>query len=132
MQEGGVLERTGYIPQDGPRRNGDRENQECVYELIRNIRDEFKSNKSIWIFSGYKIEELINKNNKTYTNYTNKILNNIDILVDGKFIEELKNISLRFRGSENQRIIDMNKTRNISSNYSTIILWDGMNDRDKS
>lgn len=108
------------------------ENQKYVYKLIEKIRNEFKLNKSIWIFSGYKIEELLNKNNNTYTEFTNKILDNIDILVDGKFIEELKNISLRFRGSENQRIIDMNKTRENYSDYSNIILWKGMNNRDES
>ena len=40
-----------------------------------------------------------------------RMLNNIDALVDGKFVEEKKNIRLKFRGSENQRIIDLNKTR---------------------
>ena len=44
---------------------------------------------------------------------TSLILNDIDVLVDGKFIEELKDISLKFRGSSNQRIIDMNKTREL-------------------
>ena len=105
------------------------ENQEYVYNLIKEIRDIFNFNKSIWLFSGYKIEEL---KSKKYTKFTNKILDNIDILVDGKFIEELKNISLRFRGSENQRIIDMKKTRELYPDYSNIILWEGMNNRDKS
>lgn len=46
-----------------------------------------------------------------YTEYTDKILDMIDILVDGRFIEEKKNINLNFRGSENQRIIEMPETR---------------------
>ena len=49
------------------------------------------------------------------------MLNNIDILVDGKFIEEKKNLKLRFKGSENQRIIDINK----SIKENRVILWDG-------
>ena len=46
-----------------------------------------------------------------YTEVTDEILDRIDILVDGRFIQEQKNLALRFRGSENQRIIDMKKTR---------------------
>ena len=46
-----------------------------------------------------------------YTKFTDSILDQIDILVDGRFMEEKKNLCLKFRGSENQRIIDMRQTR---------------------
>lgn len=58
----------------------------------------------IWCYTGYTLEELL----KNGTHAQRELLKNIDILVDGRFIEELKDPSLRFRGSANQRIIDMN------------------------
>ena len=58
--------------------------------------------KTIWVYSGYTFDELI-ENSKEF-------LNLIDVLVDGEFKLELKNISLKFRGSANQRIIDVKKT----------------------
>lgn len=62
------------------------------------------SNKSIWIYSGYTYEEIIQDSQKV------KILSYCDILVDGRFMESLKNIRLKFRGSSNQRIIDIQKS----------------------
>ena len=48
--------------------------------------------------------------NLIYRPYYENIINNIDVLVDGRFVEDLKDISLKFKGSSNQRIIDMQKT----------------------
>lgn len=62
------------------------------------------SNKSIWIYSGYTYEEIIQDSQKV------KILSYCDILVDGRFMESLKNLRLKFRGSSNQRIIDIQKS----------------------
>lgn len=62
------------------------------------------SNKSIWIYSGYTYEEIIQDSQKV------KILSYCDILVDGRFMERLKNLRLKFRGSSNQRIIDIQKS----------------------
>ena len=59
------------------------------------------------------------------TEVTEEMLSLLDMLVDGRFVKELKNITLRFRGSENQRIIDLNKTRECGD----IVLWEGMNSR---
>lgn len=72
-------------------------------ELARAIRKE--SSKDIWCFTGYKYENLL-KNPAQRA-----LLEQIDVLVDGPFIEEQKDITLKFKGSANQRVIDMEKTR---------------------
>ena len=76
------------------------ENAEDLISLLRKI----KTNKSIWIYSGYTYEYLI-KNNKTL-----ELLKLIDVLVDGPFIEDLKDLNLYYRGSRNQRIIDVKES----------------------
>jgi anaerobic ribonucleoside-triphosphate reductase activating protein len=85
-------------------------NQPAVYHLIERVCKEVPG-KNIWIYSGYTFEELTDSDNtRTQTDVTRKILQNIDVLVDGEFMIDLKNISLRFRGSSNKRIIDVKKT----------------------
>ena len=86
----------------------DPDNINTVIQIIMKVKQKYP-NKSIWVYTGYTYEELLERNNL----FTSLILNKIDVLVDGKFIEELKDISLKFRGSSNQRIIDMNKTREL-------------------
>lgn len=86
----------------------DYKNINVVSTVVGVVRKSFP-NKSIWVYTGYTYEDLLERNNL----FTSLILNDIDVLVDGKFIEELKDISLKFRGSSNQRIIDMNKTREL-------------------
>ncbi len=80
-------------------------NLSCVYDFIFRIKEEFPK-LNIWIYTGYTIEELEQRQNKL----TMKILQNSDVLVDGMFIEHLKDPDLSFKGSSNQRIIDLNKT----------------------
>lgn len=94
----------------------DYKNINTVSIIVEVVRKSFP-NKSIWVYTGYTYEELLERNNL----FTSLILNKIDVLVDGKFIEELKDISLKFRGSSNQRIIDMNKTKNSDK---IILLYD--------
>lgn len=86
------------------------ENQEGVLNLIKRVKSDLPS-KDIWIYSGciYDVELL--DGGARYTEFTDEILDNIDVLVDGRFVEEKKNVTLSFRGSENQRIIDMKETR---------------------
>ena len=80
-------------------------NQEALLPLLRRVR---QMGKTIWIYSGYLFEELLDKDNRRcHGPHTEEILSLIDVLVDGEFVQEKKNISLRFRGSENQRILDM-------------------------
>ena len=61
-------------------------------------------------YTGYLYEELL-ENGRKHTGYTDELLSMIDVLVDGPFIEEQKDITLKFKGSANQRVIDMEKTR---------------------
>ena len=63
------------------------------------------------MYTGFLYEKDLVPGGCRYTDVTGEILDNIDILVDGKFVQELKDITLNFRGSSNQRIIDMKKTR---------------------
>lgn len=72
-------------------------NISTVLELCKVLKEEFP-NKNIWCWTGYTLEEV-------QENHAHDILNYIDVLVDGKFIEELKNLRLPFRGSENQRVL---------------------------
>ncbi len=65
--------------------------------------------KDVWAYSGYTLEQLLNRKGEDGKN-TRELLSYIDILVDGPFIEEKKSLRLKFRGSSNQRIIDVKKT----------------------
>ena len=72
---------------------------------------------SVWCYTGYTLEALARENNPDRM----RLLGLVDVLVDGRYVDELRNISLRFRGSSNQRIIDMNLTRRAGQ----IVLWEG-------
>ena len=81
------------------------ENQRDLINFIRRVKTEVPD-KNIWMYSGYLFDsDIHDKNGKVHCEVSEEILANIDILVDGKFVEELKNLSLKFRGSSNQRII---------------------------
>lgn len=71
-------------------------------------------NKTVWVYSGYTYEEIQN------IPEANSLLDWCDILVDGPYIKELRDLSLAFRGSSNQRIIDLNKTRK----ENKVVLYD--------
>lgn len=74
-----------------------------LLNLLKRIKKE--TNKEIWLWSGYTYEEAILSEKRK------EILNYVDVLVDGRFEEENKSLLIKFRGSTNQRIIDLNKTR---------------------
>lgn len=93
------------------------ENQGPVLELVRQVREKYP-NKTIWAFSGYLYEK-ISSGTLGDWKITGELLELLDVLVDGPFIEAKKNLSLRFRGSENQRLIDVPAT--LSSGQVT--LW---------
>ena len=85
-------------------------NQRELVKLIRRVRKELPA-KDIWMYTGFTYEDELAPGGTKHTEVTDEILNSIDVLVDGRFVLEKKNLALRFRGSENQRIIDMKKTR---------------------
>ena len=85
------------------------ENQRALLPFIRKLRYSLPR-KDIWCYTGYTLETDLAEGGKAYCSATSELLSYIDVLVDGEFIEEKKNISLKFRGSENQRLIDLPKT----------------------
>lgn len=82
------------------------ENVLSVYCLMEQVREYYGDTKNIWLYSGFTFEELSLRDEE----YTNGILSLSDVLVDGPYIEAERDITLKFRGSRNQRIIDLEKT----------------------
>ena len=86
------------------------ENQRALVPFIRRLRDRFGLAKTIWVYTGCVLETHLKADGSRWrTEVTDEFLSLIDVLVDGPFVEEKKDISLKFRGSSNQRIIDMKK-----------------------
>lgn len=84
-------------------------NQKGILPLLKRVRKEFL-NKSIWVFSGYLFDkDIVGKMLKDY-DVTGELLDCIDVIVDGKFELKNKNLRLKFRGSSNQRIIDVKQS----------------------
>lgn len=85
------------------------ENQAQIVELLRQVKAKYPG-KSIWAFSGYILENDILSKQLGPWEITKEYLSYLDVLVDGPFVLEKKDLSLRFRGSSNQRLIDMPAT----------------------
>ncbi len=94
------------------------ENQPEIVKLLRRIKQEMPE-KSIWAFSGYLFDKDILAKKLGPWEITQEYLSYLDVLVDGRFVEAKKNLSLRFRGSENQRIIDVPA----SLSAGEVVLW---------
>lgn len=94
----------------------DPRNQKDVLKCAKKIKEAYPD-KDIWIFSGYLYEQLTGdmKNDDL-----DELLSLVDVLVDGPYIKEQRNLMLLFRGSENQRLIDMNATRD----KGEIVIWE--------
>lgn len=86
------------------------ENQEALLPFVRKVKEAYP-NKNIWAYTGYLYEKDLLEGGKKHTKDTDELLSYIDVLVDGPFIEEEKSLMLKFRGSANQRLIDLAKTR---------------------
>ena len=93
-------------------------NQKGLLPLLRAVKERYPQ-KDIWCYSGYLFDEQILKDFCNRWEETRELLGYLDVLVDGRFIEEQKNISLQFKGSENQRIILVQE----SLKSGQIILW---------
>lgn len=87
-------------------------NQRALLPLVREVKKSFPS-KSIWCYTGntFNPETGLLKENDKNTEVTEELLSYIDVLVDGEFIEAEKNIRLKFRGSSNQRVLDVKKSK---------------------
>ena len=96
------------------------ENQRALLPFLKRVKQTYP-NKNIWAFSGFTWEELHDPSAYPCTEVTEEMLSLVDVLVDGRFIEAQKNISLRFRGSENQRLIDVPATLEAGN----VTLWQG-------
>lgn len=96
----------------------DPRNQEAVVGLLRKIRKEMPK-KSIWAFSGYLFDRDLLAGQVGDGALVRDYLSYVDVLVDGPFVDEKKNLSLRFRGSENQRLIDVKR----SLQTGNVVLW---------
>lgn len=102
------------------------ENQGPLADFLERVKEQFPT-KTIWCFTGFVYEVLAgieappqgSTEGRGRTADTDRLLNLIDVLVDGPFVEELHDITLRFRGSSNQRLIDMNETRRTGA----VCLW---------
>ncbi len=81
-------------------------NQEALLPFLKRVRESFP-NKSIWCYTGYLFDDELLSESRARCEFTDEMLSLIDILVDGEFIQDLYDISLSFRGSSNQRIIDV-------------------------
>lgn len=97
----------------------EKENQRALLPLLKRVKKEYPF-KDIWCYSGYTFEDELLKG-RAHIDITDEFLSLIDVLVDGEYIDEKKNITLKFRGSENQRIIDVKESL---KNNKTIIFMD--------
>ena len=84
-------------------------NQEVLAGLVKKVKERFP-NKTIWCYTGYDFEKNVLGEMYKKFDYTPKFLENIDVMVDGEFIEEKKLVDLKFRGSTNQRKIDVQQS----------------------
>ena len=95
------------------------QNQEVLVKLLRKVRERYPE-KNVWCYSGYLFDRELLSESRARCGYTDEMLSMIDILVDGRFVEKLKDIRLVFRGSSNQRLIDVKK----SLETGDIVLWE--------
>ena len=94
------------------------QNQEVLVRLLRKVKEQYPE-KNIWCYSGYLFDKELLSESRARCEYTDEMLSMLDVLVDGRFVEALKDIRLVFRGSSNQRVIDVKK----SLETGTVVLW---------
>ncbi len=97
----------------------EKENQVCLLPFLKRVKEKYKD-KTIWCYSGYILNDDLTMDKVHMNGITDELLDLIDVLVDGEFVLEKKSLTLRFRGSTNQRIIDLNESRK----KKKIVLWE--------
>ncbi len=102
------------------------QNQGPVLNLLRQVKERYPE-KSVWAFSGYLFDRDILARRLGPWEVTEEYLSYLDVLVDGPFVEAKKNLSLRFRGSENQRLIDVPA----SLKAGEVVLWQDWQGKEK-
>ena len=85
------------------------QNQQVLLPFLRRVRNELPD-KTIWCYTGYLFDKELLSESRARCEFTDETLSLIDVLVDGEFVQDLYDISLAFRGSSNQRIIDVQKS----------------------
>ena len=88
----------------------DPHNQGALLNLLKRIKAKFGDKKNIWGFTGYLLDKDLFAGGRAHCEHTDELLSLIDVLIDGPFVESLKDISLKFRGSSNQRVINLKET----------------------
>jgi len=97
------------------------QNQRALVPFLHKVKERYPD-KTIWAYSGFTLDgHLWKDGSHPRCEVTDEMLSMLDVLVDGPFVEEQKDIRLLFRGSANQRLIDMNETRK----QGQIVLWEG-------
>lgn len=86
------------------------ENQRALLPFLQRVRQRFPA-KDIWAYTGYLLDEDLTAKGKCHIEVTDAMLECVDVLVDGPFVEELASMMLKFKGSANQRVIDLRKWR---------------------
>ena len=84
-------------------------NQQALLPFIRKFKEMFPG-KTIWCYTGYTLETDLLSESRARCEYTDEMLSYIDVLVDGEFVQDLKDIRLIFRGSSNQRVLRLQET----------------------
>jgi len=98
-------------------------NQQALLPFVEEVRRRFPQ-KTIWCYTGYTYEtDLLSPAGRAHCAVTDKLLGMMDVLVDGRFVQDLHDITLLFRGSSNQRLIDLACTRQAGS----VVLWENRN-----
>ena len=86
------------------------ENQRVLIRLLRKAKAIYPE-KDVWCYTGYTLEQTLTDGECCRCDVTDELLSLVDVLVDGRYVDELRDISLKFRGSSNQRLIDMRERR---------------------
>lgn len=95
------------------------QNQQALLPFLKRFKEKFP-NKDVWLFTGFVFDVDLVKGGQRYTDCTDELLSLIDIIIDGRYVEELHDITLQFRGSSNQRVIDVKK----SLSSKKVVIWE--------